>query len=78
MEKADLTEAILDGAQLGGVKMLRAVLENASLKGCNFELCGTNANMEGDLNFRNKECSETFPYFFTLLPLFYRCKSKRS
>lgn len=52
MERADLTDAILDGAQLPGVKMLRAILENASLKGCNFEHpAGTNANMEGKYTF---------------------------
>lgn len=51
MERADLSQATLDNAQLLGVKMLCANLEGASLRCCNFEdPAGTNANMEGALH----------------------------
>lgn len=48
LERADLSHAILEGAQLLGVKMLCANLEGANLRACNFEdPAGTRANMEG-------------------------------
>lgn len=48
LERADLSHAHLEGAQLLGVKMLCANLEGAILRGCNFEdPSGSRANMEG-------------------------------
>ncbi|XKL67909.1 hypothetical protein PGB90_003400 [Kerria lacca] len=48
LERADISNAVLDHAQFLGVKMLCANLEGSSLKGCNFEdPSGINANMEG-------------------------------
>lgn len=48
LERADLSNAVLDGAQLLGVKMLCANLEGASMRKCNFEdPAGKHANMEG-------------------------------
>ncbi len=49
MERADLSQAVLDGAHLLGVKMLCANLEGASLQRCYFEdPAGSHANMEGE------------------------------
>ncbi|XP_018321208.1 BTB/POZ domain-containing protein KCTD9 [Agrilus planipennis] len=48
LERADLADAVLDGAQLLGVKGLCANMECSQLKNCNFEdPCGTRSNMEG-------------------------------
>lgn len=54
LERADLSGAVMDNAQMLGVKMLCANLEKASLRSCNFDdPAGSNANMEGQLKFRN-------------------------
>ena len=48
MERADLSNAHLDGAQLLGVRMVCSNLEKASLQNCNFEdPAGSIALMEG-------------------------------
>ncbi|KAL1490177.1 hypothetical protein ABEB36_012912 [Hypothenemus hampei] len=48
LERADLSHAILDGAQLLGVRGLRAVLEGASMRNCNFkDPAGQRAILEG-------------------------------
>lgn len=53
MERADLSQATLDGALLLGVKMLCANLEGASLQRCTFEdPAGTNAYMEGEYTYK--------------------------
>ncbi|XP_060528756.1 BTB/POZ domain-containing protein KCTD9 [Cylas formicarius] len=48
LERADLSHAILDNAQLLGIKGLRATMEGASMKNCNFkDPAGQRANLEG-------------------------------
>ena len=48
MERVDLSNAKLDGAQLLGVRMVCSNLEKASLLNCNFEdPAGSVALMEG-------------------------------
>ncbi|XP_050304714.1 BTB/POZ domain-containing protein KCTD9 [Anthonomus grandis grandis] len=48
LERADLSHAILDNAQLLGVKGLRATMEGASMRNCNFkDPAGARANLEG-------------------------------
>ncbi|GJQ83870.1 hypothetical protein Trydic_g6748 [Trypoxylus dichotomus] len=60
LERADLSHAILDGAQLLGVKSLCANMEGAQLRNCNFEdPAGSRANMEGvNLKGANLEGSD--------------------
>ena len=53
MERVDLSNAKLDGAQLLGVRMVCSNLEKASLLNCNFEdPAGSVALMEGLLKHR--------------------------
>ncbi|XP_030762733.1 BTB/POZ domain-containing protein KCTD9 [Sitophilus oryzae] len=48
LERADLSHALLDNAQLLGIKGLRATMEGASMKNCNFkDPGGQRANLEG-------------------------------
>ncbi|XP_066151716.1 BTB/POZ domain-containing protein KCTD9 isoform X1 [Euwallacea fornicatus] len=48
LERADLSHAILDNAQLLGVRGLRAIMEGASMKNCNFkDPAGIRTNLEG-------------------------------
>ncbi|CAG9759783.1 unnamed protein product [Ceutorhynchus assimilis] len=48
LERADLSCAILDNAQLVGIRCLRATMEGASMRNCNFkDPSGQSANLEG-------------------------------
>lgn len=47
LERADLSHAVLDNAQLSRVKGLRAIMEGASMRNCNFSDPVAGANLEG-------------------------------